>query len=135
MCRHSRCAGADATRGGFTIREGARSSPASCISSTPRPTCAELLFISCRSSHVARLQTNSPVSSMLASVSLTPPSAWLPFAPKTTIGGASAIALKNENGARLTTPDRLCVEIQPIGRGTTSDLKGLCLRPCGPLAS
>jgi hypothetical protein len=32
-------------------------------------------------------------------------------------------------GAKLTTPSRLMVEIQPIGRGTTQDLNGLNGRP------
>jgi hypothetical protein len=35
------------------------------------------------------------------------------------IGGAMLTALKKLNGARLTCPSALVVEIQPIGRGTT----------------
>ena len=30
----------------------------------------------------------------------------------------------------LQMPSLLTVEIQPMGRGTTSALKGSCLRPC-----
>jgi hypothetical protein len=119
------------TRGGRTSCEGAAASPARRISSTLRGAAAEVWFIASRSSQVTMLQTHSPVSWMFASVSLTPPSAWLPLQAIMTMGGASATALKNENGARLTTPALLMVLTQPIGRGTTSDLKGLCRSPCG----
>ena len=46
-----------------------------------------------------------------------------------TKGGAPETTLKKLYGARFTTPERLTVEIQPIGRGTTSAVIGLCDKP------
>ena len=48
-----------------------------------------------------------------------------------TNGGELEIMLKKLYGARFTTPSRLTVEIQPIGRGTTSAVYGLWASPCG----
>ena len=46
-----------------------------------------------------------------------------------TIGGRSLTALKKLYGARLGTPSRLRVPIQPIGRGTAKALKGSNFMP------
>jgi hypothetical protein len=87
-CRHSRWTGLSFTRGARTRREGALVTPASSNSSTPCGAGAALRFIASRRSQVARLTTNSPVASTLATESLKPPSvAWLPVAEKITCGG------------------------------------------------
>jgi hypothetical protein len=87
---HSSAQGAAAIRGGRTRRDGTASSPASAISLTPRGKFAEVATTAARSSKVARLQTNSPVSSMKTSESLRP------SLENSTIGGSSDTALKNE---------------------------------------
>ena len=67
---HSSATGDSATRGGFTIRQGAGVSPAKSSSLCPRGSGAEVAFIASRKSQVARLQTNSPVSSAKVIASL-----------------------------------------------------------------
>src|SRR4029077_10080777 len=111
------------TRGGFTRIEGAGSRPASFISSIPRGNGPDVVFICWRRSQVARLQTNSRVSSMNVSES------FLPSEENMMIGGTLETPLKNEYGARLTSPLTLIDEIQPIGRGATIALNGSCDRP------
>src|SRR5215472_19069796 len=88
--RHSIAQGASATRGGRTSRLGAGVGPAARNSSTPRGNGAEVTFIASRSSQVARLQTNSPVSSMKVSES------FLPSLEKQTTGGRLDTPLKYE---------------------------------------
>ena len=64
----------------------------------------------------ARLMTNSPVAVAFASESLRPIDVnW------TTAGSAQA-TVKNECGARLSTPSADLVDTQAIGRGTTTEL-------------
>ena len=72
MRLHSSAQGDAFTRGGLTSRDGAGSRPARSISLTPRGSGAEVAFIASRKSQVARLQTNSPVSSMKLTESLCP---------------------------------------------------------------
>src|SRR5688572_25402809 len=108
---HSSAQGEAATRGGRTSRDGAASSPATCISLMPRGSGAEVPFIWSRKSKVARLQTNSFVSSTKATES------FGPSLENITIGGLSVMPLKNEYGARLISPLALMDVIQPIGRG------------------
>src|SRR3954451_6207614 len=119
---HSMAIGVAATRGGRTRTEGAATSPASAISSMPRGDVAEVAFICSRRSQVHRLNTNSGTSAMLARESLGPPSRWVPLAQYIIEGGSPPHMLKNENGARFTTPSAEIVEIQPIGRGVTRAL-------------
>src|SRR4029077_6379716 len=116
---HSSAQGESFTRGGFTSREGAAASPVFSISLTPRANGAAAPFICSRRSQVARLQTNSLVSSANATESLRPSLANI------TVGGWSVSPLKNEYGARLTSPLALIELIQPIGRGATIALNGL----------
>src|SRR5258707_2441928 len=111
------------TRGGFTRIDGAGSSPASFISSTPRGYGPEVVFIWLRRSHVARLQTNSLVSSTKTTES------FLPLEQNMTIGGSADKLLKKEYGARLISPFALIDAIQPIGRGATIALNGSYDRP------
>src|SRR5271165_634212 len=120
---HSIAQGDAFTRGGLTSTDGADSRPVSFISSMPRGKGAELAFISPRRSQVARLQTNSPVSLTKVSES------FFPSEENITIGGSLDTPLKNEYGARLTSPLTLIEEIQPMGRGATIALKGSCGRP------
>src|SRR6476620_12393365 len=120
---HSSAHGEAATRGGLTSRDGAGSSPVCCISLWPRGSGAEVPFIWSRRSKVARLQTNSLVSSTKATES------FGPSLENITIGGLSVMPLKNEYGARLISPFVLMEVIQPIGRGATIALNGLYGRP------
>src|SRR5436309_10638989 len=96
--RHSRAQGDSAMRGGRTSRDGAGVSPAASISLTPRGNVAEVAFMASRRSHVARLQTNSRVSSMKLTESLRP------SLEKHTTGGRLETPLKYEYGARLISP-------------------------------
>src|SRR4029078_2899921 len=84
---HSSAHGEAATRGGFTSRDGAASSPVAFISHSPRGSGAEVPFIWSRRSKVARLQTNSLVSSAKATESLAPSLEII------TIGGLPVMAL------------------------------------------
>ena len=70
------------------MRLGAGSRPAFSISLVPRGIGAEVMFIASRKSQVARLQTNSPVSSMKLTESL-----W-PSLENITIGGRLLTPLK-----------------------------------------
>src|SRR5450432_176507 len=125
---HSNAQGEALTRGGFTSTDGAESRPVSLISLMPRANGAEVAFIGTRRSQVARLQTNSRVSSTNVTES------FLPSEENITIGGSLETALKNEYGARLISPLALMEEIQPMGRGATIALNGSCGRPWLPLA-
>ena len=93
--------------------------PRASASSTSGPNRALLSLTSAIKGWVARLTTNSPVATTLASVSLSPTDA------NDTIGGLAHATLKNECGARLPTPSASTVEIQAIGRGTTSAVSSL----------
>ena len=119
---HSSAIGDAATRGGRTRTDGAASRPAVAISSIERGNDAEVAFICSRRSHVHRLNTNSRVASALARESLAPPSLWVPLAQYMQHIGSAETRLKKLNGARLITPSGDIVEIQPIGRGTTSEV-------------
>src|SRR5438067_7594578 len=88
--RHSIAQGASATRGGRTRRQGTGVRPAARNSSTPRGNGADVMFIALRKSQVARLQTNSPVSSMNVTESLRP------SLEKQTTGGRLETPLKYE---------------------------------------
>src|SRR5260370_14676082 len=88
--RHSIAQGASATRGGRTSRHGAGVRPAARNSSTPRGNGADVMFMASRRSQVARLQTNSPVSSMKLTESLRP------SLEKQTTGGRLETPLKYE---------------------------------------
>ena len=66
---HSNETGLSATRGTLTRMLGAAVSPATANSLTSLATCAAVKFICCAKSMVARFQTNSPVSWMLATLS------------------------------------------------------------------
>ena len=61
-----------------------------------------------------RLTTNSPVATALRSESL------VPTEVNCTTGGDTEEIVKNECGARLSTPSALRVVTQAIGRGTTT---------------
>src|SRR5262245_464037 len=87
---HSSAHGDAATRGGLTSRDGAASRPVARISQVPRGSGAEVPFIWSRRSNVARLQTNSLVSSTNATES------FGPSLENITIGGLSVMPLKNE---------------------------------------
>src|SRR5215831_5762605 len=122
---HSSATGDRATRGGRTCREAVISSPACSGSLTSGPNSAELAFTSSRRSNVAMLATNSPVCSAFRCES------FRVALEKMTTGGWLDTRLKKLYGARLTTPAGLSVEIQPIGRGTTSAVYGLWARLWG----
>ena len=67
-----------------------------------------------RASSVTTLTTNSPVSSMLRRLSLRPTEV------NCTTGGSWLDTVKNECGARLSTPAADVVDTHAIGRGTTT---------------
>src|SRR5580698_7810751 len=115
---HSNAHGDIFIRGGFIRIDGADTNPASFISLVPRENRPEVVFICSRRFQVARLQTNSLVSSTKVIESFRPSEANI------TIGGSLETPLKNEYGARLISPFALIDEIQPIGRGATMALKG-----------
>src|SRR5262245_9552747 len=110
---HSKAHGVALMRGGLTSCDGAASRPIASISFTPQGKVHEVSFTASRKSQTARLQTNSPVCSTKVMVSLRPSLANI------TIGGLFETLLKNEYGARLTSPLELMDVTQPIGRGPT----------------
>src|ERR1700687_1522532 len=120
---HSSAQGEAATRGGRTNLDGAGVSPDCSISFTPRGNCPDVSTTALRRSNVARLHTNSFVSSTKTRESLGP------SLENKTMGGSSETALKNEYGARLISPLALIEVIQPMGRGATMAFKGLCGSP------
>ncbi len=74
--------------------------------------------------------TNSPVCSMLTTVSLRAPCRfWL--RAEHHHGRVVVHHLELAERREVVAPARLVVEIQPMGRGTTQDLNGLKGRPCG----
>src|SRR5690606_15963483 len=119
---HSSAAGAAATRGAFTIIDGAISMPAWSNSLTLSGASIDDAFIFSARSRLARLATNSPVSTALRALSL----GW--SEQNMTLIGLLEIMLKKEYGARFGIPSRLTVDIQPIGRGATIALLGSCGR-------
>ena len=87
--------------------------PSASASSSPCSNGA-LLALTCSSSDSEeKLTTNSPVASMLRTVSLRPSEL------NSTTGGRPLATVKNECGARLPCPSASRVETQAIGRGTT----------------
>src|SRR6059036_2592386 len=98
------------------------SSFANAASSTPGATNWDVTFIASRSSYVAILTTNSPVSCAFLTLSLRRPVPGNAFAENITYGGSYPRLLNWLYGARFVMPSRLIVEIQPTGRGTTIDL-------------
>src|ERR1700736_6889927 len=109
--RHSSAQGDCPTRGGRASSNGAGSSPAAIISLTPRGNSLDVSTISLRRLKVARLHTNSLVSSTKISES------FGPSLENKTIGGWSETPLKNGYGARLISTLALMEVIQTIGRG------------------
>jgi hypothetical protein len=87
-------------------------------------------------SQETRLQTNSPrdVAFSWESFRFPPPpvTGTSTSVLNMTTSGRSATAWKKLNGATLTTPADVRLEIQPIGRGATSALNGLQGRPGSP---
>src|SRR5277367_4724108 len=110
---HSNAHGEAFTRGGLTSTDAAGSRPTASISFDPRGWVHEVSFTCWRKSQTARLQTNSPASSTNSIVSFRPSLANI------TIGGLVETLLKNEYGARLSSPFELIDVIHPIGRGAT----------------
>src|SRR5258706_15651047 len=126
---HSNETGLSATRGTLTRLLGAAVSPEILNSLTSWATWAAVAFICCAKSMVARFQTNSPVSWMLATLS------FQEVEENPMIGGREMNPLKKPHGARLRLPSASREEIQPIGRGARMALEGACLRPWPPAGS
>src|SRR5260221_9984316 len=124
---HSNETGLSATRDTLTRLLGAAVSPEILNSLTSWATWAAVAFICCAKSMVARFQTNSPVSWMLATLS------FQEVEENPMIGGREFNPVKKLYGARVRLPLASRGGIQPIGRGAMMGLKGSCLRP-GPLA-
>jgi len=92
---HSSATGLSAMRGTFTWVDGAVVSPASAISFTLGSKSTAVTFIASASGAETRFTTNSPVDSILWSVSLMPLSGFGPQ-PMATTTGLSEKALKKE---------------------------------------
>ena len=110
---HSRAAGESATRGGATAALGSVRMEASVNSLVPGGKWTAEALTCHNSERGARLTTNSPVASILRSVSLRVSEV------NCTIPGSEEATVKNEWGARLVMPLRSTVETQAIGRGIT----------------
>lgn len=108
--------GERATRGAFTRALASRAIPTASNSLTPCGKSVAVLFTSSTSGSGARLTTNCPVASTLRSESLRPTDV------NCTMGGVTDEIVKNECGARLSTPSAETVETQAMGRGTTVDV-------------
>ena len=66
--RHSSEAGEAATRGTFTMRDGAVASPAASNSLSSSANAPDEMFIASKSGRVQRLNTNSPLAMALAAL-------------------------------------------------------------------
>ncbi len=116
---HSKFTGDSSTRGGFIIADGAGVSPAISNSLVSAGYSAAVLFIASLMLSTTILITNSPVASILASVSFGLEGV-LRAMDIATVGGFEDMALKNENGAKLKLPDSEIVDMKAIGRGITT---------------
>jgi hypothetical protein len=97
-------------------------SPANTNSSTSASVSVELMFIAVTSGLVHKFQTNSLVSAMFCIVSLNP------ALENPSVGGSSLNILKQEYGAKFSTPLVDTVDIHPMGLGPIIALNGLCAR-------
>jgi hypothetical protein len=93
---------------------GSRVSPAASNSLTSGGKLVPVALISSSSAAGARFTTNSPDSAMLRSESFSPTDV------NCTMGGFVDATVKNECGARLSTPSGETLETQAMGRGTTT---------------
>src|SRR5439155_14545117 len=121
---HSIATGLSAIRGGLTATDGQTLSSASASSSTSGSNSMAVTFIAEAVSSATRLTTNSPVSRMLARVSLAWPDERRPT-PMPITGGSDEKALKKEYGAAFNAPWTSWDTTQAIGRGTTVDTSSL----------
>ena len=116
---HSSATGEAFTRGGATRRLGSRASPTASNSLVPAPKSVPVALTCSNSSSGVRQTTNSPVASMLRRLSLRPTEV------NCTTGGVTPATVKNECGARLSTPSAERDDTQAIGRGTTTEVSSL----------
>ena len=117
---HSNATGHCRSRRGFTRSLGTESSPKISISERLGENSSELWLTSSANDSVDECTTNSPVSSMLRSVSLGRKAVSHFRNPMEIeiVGGREVTPLKNEKGARLSMPAALRVVTQATGRGT-----------------
>ena len=113
---HSKAAGDAATRGGRTTTDGSRSTPHASNSLMPDGKSVAVALTCSRSSYVASETVNSPVASTLRRVSLRPTEV------NCSTGGSELETVKNECGARLSTPSGEVLPTHAIGRGSTRDV-------------
>ncbi len=111
--RHSIDAGEPTTRRGATVSEGSVAMSSRTASSSPYSKGALLALTASIIDSEEKFTTNSPVASMLRTVSLRPSEL------NSTTGGRPLATVKKECGARLPRPSASTVETQAIGRGTT----------------
>ena len=114
--RHSIEAGEAVTRRGATVCDGSVSISSRSASSSP---CSNGALVALTCSNMASeetLTTNSPVASMLRTVSLRPSE------ENSTVGGRPLATVKKECGARFPRPSASTVATQAIGRGTTIEV-------------
>src|SRR5699024_3946897 len=108
---HSSAEGEEATLGGRTKVLCSRRIPSSSNSPISGGYGVPLALTRSWSDSGARFTTNSPVASTLTRESLRPTDV------NCTIGGSTQEMVKNECGAKLSTPSAEVVEIQAMGRG------------------
>src|SRR5271154_4439969 len=116
---HSKWIGASLTLGGLTFTLGIAVRPVSANSESSAGKAFAESTISFHPGSVTTLKQNSLVSRTFRSVCFSLPSGLRAIVNEI-IGGTTQTTVKNENGARLVTPDLLTVDAQPIGRGTTA---------------
>ena len=85
---HSSAAGEAATRGAFTMRDGAGASPAASNSLSPDASAPEEMFMASKRGRVQRLKTNSPVAMAM------PALCFMVSLVKASMGGREWTALK-----------------------------------------
>src|SRR5215217_2609878 len=123
---HSMLTPASSTRGALTTSQGAGVRPAFSNSSASGGWFLEDSYIVFERDRETMFMTNSPVSSMLPSVTLVgSSSSGRGPTLMQSIGGWREATVKKLKGARLRIPSRLTVEVQAIGRGTTEPINSL----------
>ncbi len=118
---HSILTGTSASRGVRILVDGSVARPSSSTSLTCGGCSMLLRWIASRCDASPILITNSPSSWMLLPVSFRTPALRPMFTPIS--AGLFDTKVKQENGARFTTPSGESVVIHAIGRGTTTPLR------------
>jgi hypothetical protein len=117
--RHSSATGDSAIRGGATSFDGSRVTPVASISLSWGGKSVAVALIASSSGSGVRHTVNSPVATALRSESFSPTDV------NCTTGGSVLATVKNECGARLSTPSAERVTTHAIARGTITEVRNL----------